>query len=153
VLAVYAPADDGTGHQPFVTNVLTIHNGLLAAVTGFVQPELRRVAGGHRPGAFETIRRTSCPTVPARVSAEQAQAQCSAGQVTQGKPAHPNGGGGLAARDTSRSGWCTRRRGPARAGAAGQRKRPSPRSEGGRPYYACVRARSSDGRDVEGNVE
>jgi RNA polymerase sigma-70 factor (ECF subfamily) len=39
-LAVYAPANDGSGHQPFAVKVLTIHGGLIAAITGFVQPGL-----------------------------------------------------------------------------------------------------------------
>jgi RNA polymerase sigma-70 factor (ECF subfamily) len=37
-LAVYAPADDG--YEPFAVKVLTIHSGLVTAVTGFVQPTL-----------------------------------------------------------------------------------------------------------------
>ncbi|HEU4423576.1 MAG TPA: sigma-70 family RNA polymerase sigma factor [Pilimelia sp.] len=37
-LAVYAPGGDG--YRPFAIKVLTIHSGLIAAVTGFVHPEL-----------------------------------------------------------------------------------------------------------------
>ena len=37
-LAVYAAADDG--HRPFALKVLTVRDGLIAAVTGFVQPGL-----------------------------------------------------------------------------------------------------------------
>jgi RNA polymerase sigma-70 factor (ECF subfamily) len=37
-LAVYAP--NGDGHGPFAIKVLTIHSGLIAAVTGFVHPGL-----------------------------------------------------------------------------------------------------------------
>jgi len=33
-LAVYAPAEDG--YRPFAIKVLTVHNGLVAAITGFV---------------------------------------------------------------------------------------------------------------------
>jgi RNA polymerase sigma-70 factor (ECF subfamily) len=39
-LAVYAPAGDGNGYQPFAIKVLTVDNGLVAAVTGFVHPGL-----------------------------------------------------------------------------------------------------------------
>ena len=39
-LAVYAPAGDGVGYQPFAIKVLTVHNRLLAAITGFVHPAL-----------------------------------------------------------------------------------------------------------------
>jgi RNA polymerase sigma-70 factor, ECF subfamily len=39
-LAVYAPAGDGVGHRPFAVKVLTVHRGLIAAITGFVQPGL-----------------------------------------------------------------------------------------------------------------
>ena len=39
-LAVYAPASDGNGYQPFAIKVLTVHNGLVVAVTGFVHPGL-----------------------------------------------------------------------------------------------------------------
>jgi RNA polymerase sigma-70 factor, ECF subfamily len=39
-LAVYAPAGEDNGHQPFAIKVLTVHNGLVAAVTGFVHPGL-----------------------------------------------------------------------------------------------------------------
>jgi RNA polymerase sigma-70 factor (ECF subfamily) len=39
-LAVYAPAGDGGGHRPFAVKVLTVRNGLIAAVTGFVDPGL-----------------------------------------------------------------------------------------------------------------
>jgi RNA polymerase sigma-70 factor (ECF subfamily) len=39
-LAVYAPAGDGTGHRPFAIEVFTVHSGLIAAITGFVQPGL-----------------------------------------------------------------------------------------------------------------
>src|SRR5262245_63227284 len=37
-LAVYAPAAGGVGHEPFAIKVLTIHGGLISAVTGFVHP-------------------------------------------------------------------------------------------------------------------
>jgi RNA polymerase sigma-70 factor (ECF subfamily) len=37
-LAVYGPGDDD--HRPFAIKVLTIHNGLIAAITGFVDPGL-----------------------------------------------------------------------------------------------------------------
>lgn len=39
-LAVYAPADDGVGYRPFAIKVLTVHGGLVTAVTGFVHPGL-----------------------------------------------------------------------------------------------------------------
>ncbi|MFI6675964.1 RNA polymerase subunit sigma-70 [Kribbella sp. NPDC050470] len=40
-LAVYAPADrEPDGYQPFALMVLTIDNGLICAVTGFVDPSL-----------------------------------------------------------------------------------------------------------------
>ena len=39
-LAVYAPAGDGNGYQPFAIKVLTVHSGLVAAITGFVHPGL-----------------------------------------------------------------------------------------------------------------
>jgi RNA polymerase sigma-70 factor (ECF subfamily) len=39
-LAVYAPAGDGRDHRPFAVKVLTIHTGLIAAITGFVHPGL-----------------------------------------------------------------------------------------------------------------
>ena len=39
-LAVYAPAKDSNGYQPFAIKVLTMHGGLIAAITGFVQPGL-----------------------------------------------------------------------------------------------------------------
>jgi RNA polymerase sigma-70 factor (ECF subfamily) len=40
-LAVYAPAGDGTASlQPFAIKLLTVHNGLISEVTGFVQAGL-----------------------------------------------------------------------------------------------------------------
>jgi RNA polymerase sigma-70 factor, ECF subfamily len=39
-LAVYAPAIDGNGYQPFAIKVLTVRSGLIAAITGFVRPSL-----------------------------------------------------------------------------------------------------------------
>ena len=39
-LAVYAPAGDGNGYQPFAIKVLTVNGGLIAAITGFVYPGL-----------------------------------------------------------------------------------------------------------------
>jgi RNA polymerase sigma-70 factor, ECF subfamily len=39
-LAVYAPAGDGRGYRPFAVKVLTVHNGLVTAITGFVHPGL-----------------------------------------------------------------------------------------------------------------
>lgn len=39
-LAVYAPAPHGPSYRPFALQVLTIHNGLISAVTGFVYPGL-----------------------------------------------------------------------------------------------------------------
>ena len=39
-LAVYAPAGDSRGYRPFAVKVLTVHNGLIAAITGFVHPGL-----------------------------------------------------------------------------------------------------------------
>jgi len=40
-LAVYAPAGAGSAsYQPFAVKVLTVHNGLVSGVTGFVQPGL-----------------------------------------------------------------------------------------------------------------
>lgn len=39
-LAVYAPTGDGTGYRQFAVKVLTIHNGLITAITGFVHPGL-----------------------------------------------------------------------------------------------------------------
>lgn len=39
-LAVYAPASGAEGYQPFAVTVLTIHSGLIAAITGFARPEL-----------------------------------------------------------------------------------------------------------------
>ncbi len=40
-LAVYSPADGGhPGHEPFAIKVLTLHGGLIAAITGFVDPGL-----------------------------------------------------------------------------------------------------------------
>ena len=39
-LAVYAPVGDGRGHRPFAVKVLTIHTGLIVAITGFVDPGL-----------------------------------------------------------------------------------------------------------------
>jgi hypothetical protein len=35
-MAVYAPAGDGNGYQPFAIKVLTVNGGLIAAITGFV---------------------------------------------------------------------------------------------------------------------
>lgn len=37
-LAVYAPADDG--YRPFAIKVFTVHDGCIAAITGFVSPPL-----------------------------------------------------------------------------------------------------------------
>jgi len=39
-LAVYAPANGAEGYQPFAVKVLTIHSGLIAAITGFALPGL-----------------------------------------------------------------------------------------------------------------
>jgi RNA polymerase sigma-70 factor (ECF subfamily) len=39
-LAVYAPAGDGNGYHPFAIKVLTVHSGLVGAITGFVYPGL-----------------------------------------------------------------------------------------------------------------
>jgi len=39
-LAVYARAGDGNGYQPFAIKVLTVDSGLIAAITGFVDPGL-----------------------------------------------------------------------------------------------------------------
>jgi RNA polymerase sigma-70 factor, ECF subfamily len=39
-LAVYAPAGDDIGYQPFAIKVLTVHNGFVAAITAFVRPGL-----------------------------------------------------------------------------------------------------------------
>jgi RNA polymerase sigma-70 factor (ECF subfamily) len=39
-LAVYAPAGDGSGYQPFAVKVLTVQGGLFGAITGFVNPGL-----------------------------------------------------------------------------------------------------------------
>jgi RNA polymerase sigma-70 factor, ECF subfamily len=42
-LAVYAPTDDGTAaYRPFAIKLLTVHNGLISAVTGFVHQGLFR---------------------------------------------------------------------------------------------------------------
>ena len=39
-MAVYAATEDGNGYQPFALKVLTVHGGLVAAVTGFVRSGL-----------------------------------------------------------------------------------------------------------------
>jgi hypothetical protein len=39
-LAVYAPARNGNGYQPFAIKVLTVNGGLIVAITGFVNPGL-----------------------------------------------------------------------------------------------------------------
>jgi RNA polymerase sigma-70 factor, ECF subfamily len=52
-LAVYAPAVDGIGYQPFAIKVVTVHGGLIAAITGFVSPGLfgRFALPPHLPAA------------------------------------------------------------------------------------------------------
>jgi RNA polymerase sigma-70 factor (ECF subfamily) len=39
-LAVYLPTEDGGGYRPFALQLLTIHTGLITAITGFVHPGL-----------------------------------------------------------------------------------------------------------------
>jgi RNA polymerase sigma-70 factor (ECF subfamily) len=39
-LAVYAPAESGSGHVPFAVKVLTVDGGLITGITGFVTPHL-----------------------------------------------------------------------------------------------------------------
>ena len=52
-LAVYAPAGDGNSYQPFGIKVLTIDGGLIAAITGFIHPDLfgRFALPPHLPAA------------------------------------------------------------------------------------------------------
>src|SRR4029453_2968381 len=67
--AVYVPAGDGNGYEPFAIKVLTVNGGLIVAITGFVDPSLFgrfAPAAPHLPAAtrLPDAART-CPTLPA----------------------------------------------------------------------------------------
>ena len=51
--AVYIPAGDGNGYQPFAVKVLTVNRGFIAAITGFVYPGMfgRFAVPQHLPDA------------------------------------------------------------------------------------------------------